>query len=978
MEFIKNLIDYASKHPDNLVLSDCSPGGEISYGQLISLSGKVYHYLKSHNIGREDFVNILLPRGVEAFIAMIGVWRAGAAFVVLEEGYPQERIAYIQEDCGCKLVLDYAFWQEIQGYDSIPGFEIPDGHDAAYAVYTSGSTGKPKGVLHEYGNIDRAAASLGYPLKRFGLIAPLNFVATQIAYIVVCHYGGTLFVLPYATVKNPSALVECFISNNLTETFCAPSIYPMFRRIPSLRILIVSSEPAFGIWSEDPNLTVHNVYAMSESGLLVCGAILDAPNEIAPIGQPRFPLHIVLRDEDGNPVPDGETGEFCYENPFVRGYINLPEETARTFINGETHTHDYAKRLPSGDYIILGRVDDMIKIHGNRVEPGEIEAAAMKVTGLRDVIVKGVENNGVTQICLYYVKEQEIDGESVRQEMLKLLPYYMIPSQFIRLDKLPRTQSGKLSRKLLPLPKVSADRKYDSPETETERILCDAMARVLKLDRVGAMDDFYEIGGNSIASIQLVGDCTLDDLNVSQIFRGRTPRKIAEIYESERDDEVRSDDEKNRNALGRDYPLTAEQCYMFDYLLYSPNTAMLNLYSFLKLSPKVEEERFAKALNATLQSHPSLLTRYFFGEDSEPIQRYCPETYVPIEVEHVTEKDLDSIKETLVQPYISINHPVYRSRLFKTEEALYLFLDFNHMALDGTSYVIIINEIMNRYLKPGEIDKSKPDNYYLMLSGREKESMRPKYTEDKAYYEKNYGSVKWSKHLNTGADCRGNRFEYIQEEIKFVPEELNELVQNSGLGKNGLFIAAELLALAAYNQEPDVMVSWIYKGRDNQRLQNVVGLLFRELPVAIRFDPKTTLGSFFLEIQEQITQGIVHSSYPWVSLHASPRSNDNIVINYQDMMGFEKNLPMPAELIELPISGEDASESGMEVIIRDVDDANTDISAEFSGNRFKAEDITRFVEMMFSVINDMIKRREKLDTTLERLFEGLGWELPRR
>ena len=95
---------------------------------------------------------------------------------------------------------------------------------------------------------------------------------------------------------------------------------------------------------------------------------------------------------------------------------------------------------------------------------------------------------------------------------------------------------------------------------------------------------------------------------------------------------------------------------------------------------------------------------------------------------------------------------------------------------------------MNRYLKPGEIDKSKPDNYYLMLSGREKESMRPKYTEDKAYYEKNYGSVKWSKHLNTGADCRGNRFEYIQEEIKFVPVELNELVQNSGLGKNGLFL----------------------------------------------------------------------------------------------------------------------------------------------------------------------------------------------
>ena len=249
------------------------------------------------------FRSILLPRGVEAFIAIIGVWRAGAAFVMLEEGYPAERVSWIQRDCGCKLVLDYTVWQEIQAYESLSGYEEVDDHQAAFAVYTSGSTGNPKGVLHEYGNVDRIAISLGMALPRFGLIAPLNFVASVIAFELTMHSGGCLFVIPNSMLKNPPALVQCFVNNNITETFCAPSIYHLFCKIPSLRMLLISSEPAYGIWSEDPKLEVYNLYAMSESGVIATGARLDAPNETAPIGQPRFDLTITLRDEDGNAVP---------------------------------------------------------------------------------------------------------------------------------------------------------------------------------------------------------------------------------------------------------------------------------------------------------------------------------------------------------------------------------------------------------------------------------------------------------------------------------------------------------------------------------------------------------------------------------------------------------------------------------------------------------------------------------------------------
>ena len=976
MGFIKDLLDFAAQNPDRPALSDCSERGKITYGQLAMRSGRVYHYLKARGIGREDFVNILLPRGVEAIVCMIGVWRAGAAFVVLEEGYPAERVQYIQKDCGCKLVLDYAIWQVIQRFDPLPGFETSDDHDAAFAVYTSGSIGSPKGVLHEYGNLDRCAVSLGFPLQRFGLIAPLNFVATQIALLVTLHYGGTFFVLPYTTIKNPAALVDCFVRNDISETFCAPSIYPLFRHIPSLRTLIVSSEPAYGIWSEDPNLTVFNVYAMSESGIIITVKLLDEPNEIAPIGQPGFPLRVVLRDEAGNPVPDGEAGELCFENPFVRGYINLPKETARAFINGETCTHDMARRLPNGDYVILGRIDDMIKVNGNRVEPNEIEAAVRRATGLNEILVRGFDIDGSTQICLYYAANDELDVEAIRKTLQKHLPYYMIPSRFIRIEKLPRTQNGKLSRKLLPKPEMDANRgRYIPPEDETEQALCDAMAKVLRLERVSATEDFYNIGGSSIASIQLVGECALPGLNVSHIFRGRTPRKIAALYRSETDaDETRSEDERNRAAMKRAYPLTAEQRYMLDYLLYSPKTAMFNLFEFFKLNADVDAERFAQAVNATLQSHPALLTVFTFADDSELVQHFAPELFKPVIVERVTEAELESLKETLVEPFVLIDHLMIRTRIFRTEAAVYFFIDINHLVADGTSMMLLIREIVDRYMGSGEIVPAEPDKYYLMLSRREALKHQSTYAEDRAYYEKRYGGIQWSKLLNTEIVTREDELGSVEQSLKLSPEPFEALMRNSGLGKNGLFIAAELLALAACNQVSDVMISWVYKGRDDQNLQKTVGMLFREFPVAVRLHGKTTLRELFSEVQDQISQGIVHSSYPWLSLNASPQSNDNISLNYQDMIGFEKELQMEMEELDLPVSA-DASPCALEIEIVD-EDGDIDISAIFSSSRFRSEEVTRFLNMILVIFNAMLERRDTLDISLRALFEDLEMDFP--
>ena len=339
MDLLVKILDHAQKTPDKVALSDCR-GTFVTYHELDILSGRVYRYLKDRGIGREDFVNILLPRGVEPFIAMLGVWKAGAAFVMLEEGYPAERVEYIQKDCGCKLVLDRGIWAEIMGREPLPGYEAACVHDAAFAVYTSGSTGNPKGVLHEYGNIDRIHASLFTELHAFGLISPLYFVASVIFLVSVLHGGGTLFVIPGSFVKDLKTLLPCFTENHITEAFCLPSIYHLFSQIPSLRTMIVSSEPAYGIWSENPNLSVYNGYAMSESGAFITSKKLETPNEITPIGTPVFDRSVTLLTESGSPAADGEVGELCFENPFVRGYIGVLMADFERAMRGEPLPED--------------------------------------------------------------------------------------------------------------------------------------------------------------------------------------------------------------------------------------------------------------------------------------------------------------------------------------------------------------------------------------------------------------------------------------------------------------------------------------------------------------------------------------------------------------------------------------------------------------------------------------------------------------
>lgn len=976
-DILERLQQYTAEDPNAALLFDEAHSKGITYAQLDDMSGRIYAYLKANNIGREDFVLINLPRGVLPVIAMIGVWKAGAAWALVEDTYAPDRIAFIRQDCGCRLELSADNWDEVMHTEPLPGCEPFDDHDAAYAIYTSGTTGNPKGVLHERGNLERAIRSIRLngenPFNekdRLATLAPMNFVATVIVVLAALNvYRGKNYIVSYATIKNPGALAKFFLAKRITITFLTPSYVRMLggKTGPFLRMLFVGSEPANNLYNK--NVELINIYAASESGFAVGVFPIDKAYDVCPIGRPAVETNITLLGEDGKEVSDGETGELCFENPFVRGYINLPEESAKAFVNSIYHTGDLAMRDANRNYVLLGRSGDMIKINGNRIEPAEIEAAVKQVLGIDWAAARGFEEGNKSYLCAYYTADVKVDTDHMRQELMKRLPYYMIPAFYIRIDEIPMKTNGKLDRKALPAPKTEDFRSdYAAPTNDVEEKLCHAMEKVLKLSQVGIHDDFYEMGGDSLGSIELITECDLPGLNASEIFRGRTPEKIAQLYEQlHANDDGVSPDEKNDAALTQEHPLTAEQLYMLDYQLYTPNSTMYNLFSVMKVDKEIFElERLADAMGAAIKNHPALLTTFAYNDDGELVQRYTPEIFQDIHVEKLSEFEFKFVKDTLVFPFKIIGGRLYRCRVFETEKAGYVFFDVHHSLFDGTSLKVFMGDVGKAFMAM-DMDK---DYYYLMLQRREEEARSDFYEESKRYFEERYDGVEWSGYPKIDHESRQNEMGELFAPIGIEQPQMNAMEKAYKISRNEFFITVAALAISIYNNESDIKLSWIYNGREDVQMMSSVGLLFRDLPVGIRFRDDMTLRDVFADVHEQVQKGIEHSCYPYVDTRNQVANGESAYLLYQqdirDMGGMDG---FDFEMVDVR-QNQAASQTILDMEILDGSDG-LQLMIDFAASRYEEGSIERFKEIYVKLAQAMVTHNSQKDVTIKELKDKL-------
>lgn len=455
-------------------------GGErVTFETLYRWSEAVAHKLVSQGVCPEEIVAICTGRSIETIAGMIGIWKAGAAYVYLDKAYPEERRKNILEECACKIILDEEWWKDVDREVVFSEIDFSRNDGLALIVYTSGSTSRPKGVMLEHKNV--IAAMYNFQIfnikagEHFGVFPGFSFVASVSDIFSSLAVGATIYIIPGAIRKDIRALVSYYSINDIKVTFLPPH---MARKLLSLdlkgvplRLLLVGSEAVRNL--PKAPFTVFNVYGASE----LCSMISHYEvrettlGSISPVGKLNPGLKGYLVSDEGVIVKQGQEGELWLAGRQVsRGYYKLPEATKMQYIKNpfssekeyETvfKTNDILKELPDGNLQYICRKDNVFKIRGFRVENTAVEQAMMECAPVKEVVVKEfMDQGGCNILCGYFTADEQLDVKAIKEQMKKKIPYYMVPTCLIQLSSFPLNVNSKIDRNAIAPPKELNDHK---------------------------------------------------------------------------------------------------------------------------------------------------------------------------------------------------------------------------------------------------------------------------------------------------------------------------------------------------------------------------------------------------------------------------------------------------------------------------------------------------------------------------------------
>ena len=484
-DYVKLFLETAEKHADETAVTDRDGARKTDYRTLRDLVLKTASWIYSKKLDERSFIPVNLDSSAEYTAVVFGIWLSGHAAVPMGTSFPNERVRYISVNCDAPFIIDEKAVEEIKAaeYADISLFPDSSDDDAALLIYTSGSTGMPKGILHTFAGL-LANRALGKPEEysagsQWALGAPMYFVASVVAYKVLT-YGGCAHLLSPDLMRDVRGLEDYYEANGITIGFISPSVLSNFHnRAKTLRVVMTGSERLTGQCSRD-GYKLFNNYGMSETMGRICSFLVDKPYDTTPVGIPNDSTPYVLLDENGKAVADGEEGELCVKGCFTVGYHKDPQATEKLFRDGWLHTGDIMKKLPDGNLVYINRKDWMVKINGQRVEPGEIENVLRAVDGVETAVVKAVKGRGDRVVLCAYYTGDKLEEDHIREELSKKLATYMIPSFYTHLEKMPLNRNGKVDRKNLPEPDIMSRRaEYAPPTNETEAILCRAFESAL-------------------------------------------------------------------------------------------------------------------------------------------------------------------------------------------------------------------------------------------------------------------------------------------------------------------------------------------------------------------------------------------------------------------------------------------------------------------------------------------------------------------
>jgi amino acid adenylation domain-containing protein len=912
-------------------------GVAFSYTEIEARANRLANHLRRRGVGPEVRVAVCLEPGVEMIVSILGVLKAGGAYVPMDPAAPAERLRMMLTDSGVAMAITQRSLADslpvaedvgVLCVDSeaaeiaVESADRPNGgagaRSLAYVIYTSGSTGVPKGVGVEHRGVCNLVPELIRilaiePGSRSLLLAPLHFDAS-VAEIFSALAAGAALHLPDAASAVPGPeMLELLRRESITHTKFTPSALSALpeAQLPALRTLVVGGEACtaelVARWGRDRRFV--NVYGPTEATVRVSAAVCAPEAGTPSIGAPLANTRLYVLDAAGAPEPVGVPGELYVGGvQLARGYLGRPALTAASFVpdafgaeaGGRLYrTGDRVRWTAAGTLEYLGRLDQQVKIRGYRIELGEVDATLRGHAEVRDCAVIAREDvPGDRRLVAYVVGDA--DAETLRAHLRRSLPEYMVPAAFVAMETLPLTPNGKLDRRALPAPDfaVAAER-YVAPRTPVEEVLAGIWAEMLRVERVGAHDDFFQLGGHSLMATRLVwrmGDVFGVTLSVRVVLESPTLAQLAERVEAARNaDAVR---------LAPIVPVTRteamplsfaqERLWFLDQL--EGGSTAYNVPAGLRLRGALNVAALERALGEIVRRHEVLRTT-LVKRGGGAVQVVAPFAGFALATEDLTaldaaEREVETalrIKDKVVTPFELSAGPLFRARLLRmADDEHVLLMVLHHAVTDGWSMGVIYRELSALYAAFAAGEESPLGELpvqYADYATWQREQLRGEVLDrELAWWKSQLSSAPALLELPTDhprpavQTYRGADEAVVLDADLLAP--LQALARAEGATLYMVLLAAFQVLLGRYAGSEDVVVGSPIAGRTRPEVEELIGFFvntlvlrtdlsgepaFREVLRRVR---TTTLGAY--EHQEVPFERLVEELSPGRSLSHTP------------------------------------------------------------------------------------------------------------
>ncbi|MDD5467703.1 MAG: amino acid adenylation domain-containing protein [Anaerolineales bacterium] len=919
---VHELFEAQAERTPEVVALVCA-GRRVTYGELNERANQLAHYLLERGVGPGTVVGICLERSVEMVVSILGILKAGGAYLPIDPTYPLERIAFMVENARLSVLLTKeggrqespdraeqtirldADWPAIgQRSGQNPSRKAtPD--DLLYVIYTSGSTGKPKGsgvyhrsftnLLHWFVNDFQLAAH-----DRVLLISSLSFDLTQKNLFAPLAAGGELHLLP-VSYYDPAEIVRAVCDHGITWINCAPSaFYPLLdfgdeslRMKETLRFVFLGGEPIamarLSAWANAPpgRTEIVNTYGPTEcTDVCAFYRIERGRPEAAgiPIGKAISNARLYVLDGDLQIQPVGAAGELAVGGEGVGlGYLYNPSLTAEKFIpdpfSSEPgarmyRTGDLARTLPDGNIEFLGRLDHQVKIQGFRIELGEVETALLGHPGVKEAVVVVQEvKSGDQHLVAYYIPAERYrpTADELRRYLGERLPAYMAPSAFIALDAMPLSPNGKTDRRALMAREVEfvRENEFTAPRTAAERTLAKIWSETLGVEQIGIHDNFFDLGGDSILSIQMIA-------RANQAGFRLTPKQL---LQHQTIDKLAKEPVRMATFQAEQGPVTGPVALLLPiqrFLLEAQSSEphRMNTHELFEVQQPWEPSWWEPAVKQLLLHHDALRSRFVQEAGGWRPWIANPDETVPFSFVELSGLSEDQQNSAIAREAEVLHHslnlstgPILRITYFDLGfgKPGKLLIVIHHLAFDGASWNILMEDFLTawRQLKNRETIRLPPKTTSIQ-----------QWAERLAAYQQSaalrqvlsyWTAERWSKSVPLPADFpdgKKNNFGITATNLDFSLDfqetsDLLELCRNHRAQVSEVLLAAFALALQRWTQGEAFLLRLVTHGRTpifkEVDLSRTIGFLSQLHPLLLDIGKVKTNRDVLQHVKEELS-----------------------------------------------------------------------------------------------------------------------------